>query len=111
MIARPGRSFKPQMSFFLGGRPVRSRDQFEQVAVGAIEIDAAAAVEVVDLAGPLTAEIRVVRNARAADAGQSGVELRLGHQESVVLGVKIGGVPVVERDPVARADRYELAPL
>jgi hypothetical protein len=54
----------------LGDWAVGLGDQFEQVAVGVVEIDAAAAVEVIDLARPLAAEIRIMCDAGGADAGE-----------------------------------------
>src|SRR5262252_3066356 len=54
----------------LGDRAVGLGDQLHQMAVGIVEIDAAAAIEVVDLAQPLAAEVRVVLDAVGADAGE-----------------------------------------
>jgi hypothetical protein len=44
------------------------------VPVRVVEIDAAAAIEVIDLAGPLATEIRVVLDGGGADAGKRRVE-------------------------------------
>src|SRR6267143_6094103 len=99
----------------LGSSSLRDRavglgDQLEEVAVGVVEIDAAAAVEVIDLARPLAAEIRVMRDAGGADAGEGGVELRFADEESVVLRAKTLRVGKIEGDPVGRLDRHEMAP-
>src|SRR3954447_21161050 len=67
-------------------------DQLHQVAVGIVEIDAAAAVEMVDLARPLAAEIRIVGDARGADAGEGRVEFHLADQEREVSRVEVRGV-------------------
>jgi hypothetical protein len=44
------------------------------MAVRVVEIDAATAVEVVDLPGPLAAKIRVRRDAPGADTAECGIE-------------------------------------
>ena len=68
----------------LGDRAVRSGDQFEQVAAWIVEINAAGAIEVVDLARPLAAKICVMRDTAGSHAGESGVELRFADQEGVM---------------------------
>jgi hypothetical protein len=65
------------------------------VAVRVIEIDAPAAVVVIDLAGPLAAKIGVVRDTPGANTRQSGVELGLADQEGVVPG---GKTPRIRRN-------------
>jgi hypothetical protein len=60
------------------------------MAVRVVEIDAATAVEVVDLPGPLAAKIRVMRDAPGADTVECGIEHGFADQEGVVLG---GGNP------------------
>src|ERR1700730_13077777 len=80
------------------------------MAVGVGEITAAAAVEVVDFARPLAAEIRVMRDAGGADAGERRVELRFADEEGVVLRAKTLRVGKIEGDAVARPDRHEMAP-
>src|ERR1700752_1637828 len=69
----------------LGDRAVWARDQFDQVAVRVVEIDAPAAIEMIDLARPLTPEIRVVLDTAGADAGESSVEFGIADQEGIVL--------------------------
>jgi hypothetical protein len=51
------------------------------VAVRVVEIDAPAAIEMIDLARPLTPEIRVVLDTAGADAGESSVEFGIADQE------------------------------
>src|ERR1700736_6728200 len=80
------------------------------MAVGVVEIDAAAAVEVVDLARSLAAEIRVMGDAGGADAGEGGVELCFVDQKGEVPRVEVRRVGKIEGDAVARLDRYKVAP-
>src|SRR6516165_12650354 len=94
----------------LGGRAVWAGDQLKQVAVRVVEIDAAATIEMIDLAGTLAAEIRVVLHPGGADAGEGGIEFRVADQESIVLRAEALGVGKIESDPVARLDRNEVAP-
>src|SRR5271166_745221 len=94
----------------LGDRAVWAGDQLEQVPVRVVEIDAAAAIEVVDLTGPLAPEIRIVLDAGGADTGKGGVELGFADEEGVVLGAEALCVGKIEGDPVACLDRHEVAP-
>ena len=57
--------------------------------VRVVEIDAAAAVTLIDLAWPLTAWRRVVPDAAGADARERRVELRLADKERIVLRPEI----------------------
>jgi hypothetical protein len=93
-----------------GDRAVWARDQFEQVAVRVVEIGAPAGIEMIDLARPLTPEIRVVLDTAGADAGESSVEFGIADQEGIVLRAEPFGVGKIEGDPVARVDRHEVAP-
>src|SRR5581483_11675614 len=61
-------------------------DELEHVAVGVLEVDAAAAVVVVDHAGLTPAWVGPERQVLRADPAEGGVELFLLHQEGVVLG-------------------------
>src|SRR6516165_4960219 len=89
----------------LGGRAVGAGDQLKQVAVRVIEIDAAATIEMIDLAGTLAAEIRVVLHPGGADARQRRIELRFANQDSEVSWVK------VRREFPPRASRREKSSL
>src|SRR5713101_222774 len=91
--------------------PIRPRNDFQQMAVRIVEIKTAATIEVVDLPTPITVKIRVESNAGAFDAGERGIEFALADEEGVVLSAELGGVGVVERYPVAGADRDEMRPL
>src|SRR5215471_3639470 len=53
-----------------GDGPVGAGDDFEQMAVGILEIQASAAIEMVDLAASVAVEVSVESDAGAFDAGQ-----------------------------------------
>jgi len=69
----------------LAAAAVRLGDDLQQVAVKVFEVQAAAAVSVVDLPGLGRAGICPVRQALAADAGKGRVEFVLAGKEGVVL--------------------------
>ena len=71
-------------------RAVRPCDQLEQVAVGCVEIDAAPAVIVVDLARAAAVVIGVVGGASGANAGERAVKFRFADQKRIVLVVPLG---------------------
>src|SRR5579885_2048128 len=91
--------------------PVRPGDDLEQVAAGVVEVDAAAAVEAVDLAAALAPVVGVEGGARSLEARERRVELRLAHQEGAVVRPEIVVLAEVERDAVLRSHRHEMAPL
>ena len=72
------------------------------MAIGVIEIDAAAAVVSVDLAGALLERIGPVRQATCANAPEDAVEIFLVDQESVVLGnyIRVAYVDEIQRGAV-----------
>src|SRR6266481_5391501 len=80
------------------------------MTVRVVEIDAAAAVEVVDFTRPLATEICVMRDASGADAGECRVELGVADQESEVPRVEVRGVGKIEGYPVVGLDRHKVAP-
>src|SRR4026209_1871962 len=82
------------------------------MAVGVLEIDAAAAVVPADFAGTFPVGIGPVLKASVADAGEDLVELLFADEEGVVLGgnlavvfVEVDGNVVVERDDEHRPER------
>src|SRR3954465_8932710 len=80
-------------------RPVWAGDDRERGARRVVEVDPAAAVDVVDLARPATARIGPVLHAAVADLPVDRVELVLGHQERIVLRpdlLVVGHLCVVE---------------
>jgi len=80
------------------------------MAVQILEIHAAAAVKVVDLARPSAIEFGMEFQARPLDAQERGIEFGVADEEGVVLGPEIPGVGEIERYPIARAYRDETRP-
>ena len=81
------------------------------MAVGVLEIDAAAAVVPADFAGVFPVGIGPVLETSITDAGEDLVELFFADQEGVVLGgnlavvfVEVDGYVVVERDDEHRSE-------
>jgi hypothetical protein len=64
---------------------VRARDHFQAMAVGVGEIDPAAAIVVIDLAGSAAHRIGPMVETSLADAAENSVEIRLADQEGLVL--------------------------
>ena len=69
---------------------VGSGDQLHQMPVRIVEIDASAAIEMVDLARLLATEIRVMLDAGGADTGECRVKLLFADQEGEVTWVEVG---------------------
>src|SRR5437764_8112155 len=80
------------------------------MSVRVIEIDPAAAVAVVDLAGALSTRSGVLPNTAGADPHECGVEFRLADEERVVLRPELLAIGEIERDAVRGSDRHEMAP-
>src|SRR5581483_6807552 len=91
--------------------PVGPGDDLEQVAAGVVEVDAAAAVEAVDLAAALAPVVGVEGGARFLEPRERRVELGLAHQEGAVVRPEIVVLAEVERDAVLRPHRHEMPPL
>src|SRR6266699_755726 len=70
----------------LAAAAVGAGEELEQVAVGVLEVHAAATVPAVDRAALGPPRIGPVRQVLFADPAEGGVELLLPHQERVVLG-------------------------
>ena len=79
--------------------------------VGVVEIYATATVVVVDFPGSLVIRVGVVGEAGFPEPRKGRIEFVLVEQESVVLGLDILGVCVVQGDPIADLKRYERTPL
>ena len=82
---------------------VRPGDDLQVVTGGILEVDAAAAVVVVDLARTASPRVGPVLHAALADPAVDGVELVFGHQECVVLRtdvLAVGHLGVVEAGAV-----------
>lgn len=92
----------------IAGQDGTLRQDFQSVAVRIVEVDAPAAVVVVDLAGAVVEGVRPVREARLPDPGEDRVEVVLGDEERVVLRRDLAGrVHVVEGHAVGDLDRDE----
>jgi len=95
----------------LRSRAIGLRYQFEQVTVGVIEIDATAAVEVINFARPLPHKVGVKHHAPVTEAGEPSLEFLLAYQEGAVMRLEFRRINEVNRDPVAGPERNEGAPL
>src|SRR5258708_5342424 len=88
---------------------VRLGDDLEEVAARLFEVNAAAAVVVVDLALLLLHRIGPVVDALLLDAAEDLVELLLADEERVVLLLDlVVGVAEIERHAVGEHDREEV---
>src|SRR6266851_6385427 len=103
---RPARRYRRRLRRRAGGQPraaaaiaasasawrqlaVGLGDQLEQVAVGVLEIDAAAAPMVVDLARPFLMGTGEIGKPGLLHSSEGGVEFRVVDQEGVVLGANV----------------------
>src|ERR1700752_4550878 len=76
------------------------------------EVNSAATVPVVDLAGPCGTRVRPVLQAARLDLAVDGVELLFGNQKRVVLPPDLlahGGIRVIETGAVLECDNHEVA--
>jgi ABC transporter DrrB family efflux protein len=93
-----------------GAAAVGAGEDLQQVPVGVFEVQAAAAVAVVDGLALGPARIGPVGQVPLPDAVVGGVELDLADQERVVLrGDRAGGLGEIEGDVVVRLDHQEVA--
>src|SRR5215471_1968768 len=97
-------------SDLLGPVAVGVRDYFHHVTVGVIEIDAATAVQMIDLAGLGSARIRVIPDALSANTGERRVELGVADKERVMPRTKLFARIEIEGHAVRCLDRDEMAP-
>src|SRR5690242_15142073 len=86
------------------------RYQFQHVAVRVLEIDAAAAVKMVDFTASLAVRVSIERAARIADARKGGVEFGITDEKCKMLWRRLGGIGKVKRDAVGDAHGYKPAP-
>src|SRR5207245_7405353 len=99
----------PNSQARLAAAAVRAGDDLQPVTVGVVEVQAAAAVVVVDRPGPALAGIRPIRQPPVPDAAEDGVELVLTHEERVVLGDDLSaGLCEVQRDGVVGLDHEKM---
>src|SRR5260370_36406063 len=88
---------------------LRPRHQLEQVAVGIAEIDAAAAVPVVELA-VVEAPRRAAENDLGfLDAAEDGVELGLADMKRVMMTLELGVVIEQQRQRLVDPHRRKIA--
>src|SRR6516164_1899298 len=97
-------------SDLLGPVAVGVGDYFHHVTVGVVEIDAATAVQMVDLAGLGAPRIGVIPDALSADAGERRVELGVADKERVMPWTKLFARVEIEGHAVCRLHRDEMAP-
>src|SRR5215467_11809180 len=81
----PSHARPPRFPGSVSMTAIGAGDDFEQMPVRVFEIDAAAAVVVVDLSRVLLERIRPVLEASLADAPEHAVEIVLPDEEGVVL--------------------------
>src|SRR6516165_6389393 len=97
-------------SDLLGSVAVGVGDYLHHVTVGVFEIDAATAVQMIDLAGFGTPRIGVITDAPSADAGERRVKLGVADKEGVMSRTKLFTRIEIERHAVRCLDRDEMAP-
>src|SRR6266446_6792423 len=97
-------------SDLLGPVAVGVGDYLHHVTVGVVEIDAATAVQMVDLAGLGAPRIGVIPDALSADAGERRVELGVADKERVMPRTKLFARIEIEGHAVRRLHRDEMAP-
>ncbi len=89
---------------------LRHGHQLEHVAVGILEVDAAAAAPIVELAVPEMGRIAAIGEALGLDAAEDGVELGVAHVEGVVVAGDLAVLVAEEqRHLVVDAHRREVA--
>src|SRR5580704_992988 len=121
----PGRTLMPRIGWWLRievlpagprhagegstGAAVGPGDDLQQVTVRVFEVQAAAAVPVVDHPGLSLPWICPVRQVLAADAGKGRIEFLLADEEGVMLGgYRPGGLGEVQRNAVVGLDHEEM---
>src|SRR5215469_9358774 len=114
MVRRDGRCSAPSpargRSDLLGLVAVGVGDYFHHVTVGGLEIDAATAVQMIDLARLGAPRIGVIPDALSADAGERRVELGVADKERVMPRTKLFARIEIEGHAVRCLDRDEMAP-
>src|SRR4029077_515773 len=98
-------------SDLLGPVAVGVGDYFHHVTVGVVEIDAATAVQMIDLARLRAPRIGVIPDALSADAGERRVELGVADKERVMPRKKLFARIEIEGHAVRCLHRDEMAPL
>src|ERR1700757_1842167 len=118
MLAAPERVWRPcgapsparGRSDLLRPVAVGVGDYLHHVTVGVVEIDAATAVQMIDLAGLGAPRIGVIPDALGADAGERRVELGVADKERVMPRSELFARIEIEGHAVRCLDRDEMAP-
>src|SRR5580700_4190124 len=97
-------------SDLLGPVAVGVGDYFHHVTVGVVEIDAATAVQMIDLAGLGAPRIGVILDALGADAGERGGKFGVADKEGVVPRPEFFARIEIQGHAVSRLNRDEMAP-
>jgi hypothetical protein len=95
---------------FLRDRAIGLRDDLEQMAVGIMEVQAAAAIKMVNLAGAGEVKIRVEFDARLLNPLERHVKLHVADEERVMPRSNFAALREIQRHAVARAHGQERAP-
>src|SRR6516225_2755288 len=85
-------------------------DYFHHVTIGVVEIDAATAVQTIDLAGLGAPRIGVIPDSLSADAGERRVELSVADKKRVMPRPELFARIEIEGHAVRRLHRDEMAP-
>ena len=97
-------------SDLLGPVAVGVGDYFHHVTVGVVEIDAATAVQMIDLAGLGAPRIGVILDALGADAGERRVKFGVADKEGVMPRPELFARIEIQCHAVRCLDRDEMAP-
>ena len=97
-------------SDLLGPVAVGVGDYFHHVTVGVVEIDAATAVQMVDLARFGAPRIGVILDALSADAGERRIKFGVAYKEGVMPWPELFARIEIEGHAVRCLDRDEMAP-
>ena len=92
-------------------RSLRHSHQLEDVTVRVLEINASAAIPVIELAVVEAPGSAAVRKPSLLDALEDSVELGVAHVEGIVVTVKRGVLVEQERQRLVYADRREVVAL
>src|SRR5262249_54750927 len=110
MIGSAARRRRRSRSDLLGPVAVGVGDYFHHVTVGVLEIDAATAVQMIDLAGLGAPRIGVIPAPRRAEAGERRVDLGVADKERVMPRTNLFARIKIEGHAVRRLDRDKMAP-
>src|SRR5207248_5782183 len=110
-IANPPYGFGSPASRIPSAAAIWAGDDFKEMTVEILEVDAASAVVVIDLARLLARRIGPVGELAFADPAENLVEFSFADQEGVMLRRDFVGVHVIEIGPVLGDDHLEWPPV